>query len=64
MRPLRIVDLGSCNGYFALKAAYRRNPSRGGFGALGRDFEESNVGNSIDADDSSSLSVEKQLLKP
>ena len=23
-RPLRIVDLGSCNGFFALKAAYRR----------------------------------------
>mmetsp|Transcript_43678 Transcript_43678/g.69357 ORF Transcript_43678/g.69357 Transcript_43678/m.69357 type:complete len:391 (-) Transcript_43678:40-1212(-) len=23
MRPLRIVDLGSCNGFFALKAAYR-----------------------------------------
>ena len=22
-RPLRIVDLGSCNGFFALKAAYR-----------------------------------------
>ena len=24
VRPLRIVDLGSCNGFFALKAAYRQ----------------------------------------
>ena len=28
-RPLRIVDLGSCNGFFALKAAYRPAMSHG-----------------------------------
>lgn len=51
-RPLRLVDLGSCNGFFALKAAYRcrkltcldaREAPRGRCGGHRRRFESFSV---------------------